>query len=586
MPTLRPYQARLDAEIHAAWAAGHNCVMAVSPTGTGKTVTFSEVIRKEQGASCAIAHRKEIVAQIALSLARNGVRHRIIGSKQARKHCQRVQLRKLKRHFVDPNAPCAVAGIDTLNGIKPGSAEDIWRHTVRLWVGDEGHHFLVKNKWGKGVAMFPNARGLLVTATPCRADGKGLGRHADGFADALVLGPTMRQAIDMGYLVDYKIAMPETDIDLAEVRVSDTTGDFMQRELSEAFHKSQTICGDIVKAYRKFLEGKRAVVFAVDVEESGRVAKTFRDAGIPAESVSGETDEEVRDNVLARFEAGEVKVLVNVDLFGEGFDLPNIDGVIMARPTESFGLYAQQWGRGARLGIPDEWMAAWETYSDEQRRHMISISPKPFMWLIDMVGNVERHEGPPDFRTAWSLDRRAARGATTDAEPTRVCLNPDSRGDGSMIVCAKNYERFHKKCPYCGYYPEPPERSTPEVVDGDVFELDPNVLEAWRAKIAKVDAPVQDVAHGNDVIANSIRRNHYERQQAQQRLRSAMNWWSGLQVARGITDENEQYRRFYFKFGADVATAQTLGKAEADALAARICAEIAPFGIDGSVIIQ
>ena len=581
MPRLRPYQAKLDAEIHAAWAAGAGVVLAVSPTGTGKTVTFSEVIRREPGASCAIAHRKEIVSQIALALARNGVRHRIIGPPKTRKSCQRLQLKKLKRHFVDPNAKCAVAGIDTLNNIKSTDPEHAWLATVRLWVGDEGHHFLRDNKWGKGVARFPNARGLLVTATPCRADGKGLGRHAQGFADVMVLGPTMRDAIGMGYLVGYRVAMPETDIDIARVRVSEATGDFIQRELADAFHKSATICGDIVKAYRRYLDGKRAVVFAVDVEESGRIARTFKEAGIPSESVHGETDEEIRDNVLARFEAGDVRVLVNVDLFGEGFDLPNIDGVIMARHTESFSLYAQQWGRGARLDVPAEWAERWDEYTDEQRRYMISVSAKPHMWLIDMVGNVERHNGPPDFRTSWSLDARSSRtSGTSDAIPTRVCLNKDVKGTG--VACAKVYERVFRCCPYCGHYPEPPERTAPALVDGDVFELDPAVLAAWYARIAEVDKPAVEVAGGHDVVALAIRKRHESRQFAQEKLRLAMEWWAGVEVASGRADLSEQYRRFYFAFGTDAATAQTLGAREATDLWFEICNALAPLGIDAT----
>jgi superfamily II DNA or RNA helicase len=584
MPKLRPYQSKLDEEIHAAWAAGANVVLAVSPTGTGKTVTFSEVIRKEPGASCAIAHRKEIVSQIALALARNGVRHRVIGTSKTRKACQRLQLRKLKRHFVDPNAKCAVAGIDTLNNIGPTDPEYAWLPTVKLWVGDEGHHFLRSNKWGKGVAKFPNARGLLVTAGPLRADGKGLGRQADGFADVMVLGPTMREAINMGYLVDYRVAMPATDVDLAHVRVSENTGDFMQHELAEAFHKSATICGDTVKAYQRYLDGKRAVVFNVDVEEATKTARTFREAGIAAECVHGETDPDLRDRILERFELGEIKVLTNVDLFGEGFDLPTIDGVIMARPTESFSLYQQQWGRGARLDIPDEWAAHWDEYTDEQRRYMISVSNKPYMWLIDLVGNVERHNGPPDCRVAWSLERRAARSlASSDAVPTRVCLNKDKHGDGSNIACAKTYERIYKKCPYCGYYPPPPERSTPAVVDGDVLELDPAVLAAWRSKIADVDKPVEQAAYGSSIVANSIRKNHHARQEAQTKLRTAMNWWSGFEVANGRADPNEQYRRFYYAFGTDVATAQTLGEREATDLWLKICNALHPLGVDATI---
>jgi superfamily II DNA or RNA helicase len=588
VPKLRPYQSKLDAEIHQAWAQllpsnPNAVVLAVSPTGTGKTVTFSEVIRREPGASCAIAHRKEIVSQIALALARNGVRHRVIGSKQARKHCQRLQLKKLKRHFVDPNAKCAVAGIDTLNNIGPTDPEAAWLPTVRLWVGDEGHHFLRDNKWGKGVAKFPNARGLLVTATPCRADGKGLGRHAHGFADVMVLGPTMRDAINMGYLVGYRVAMPETDINIAKVRVSENTGEFIQRELAEAFHESKTICGDIVRAYRKYLDGKRAVVFCVDVEEATKTARTFREAGIPAEAVNGETDDEIRDNAVARLESGELRVLVNVDLFGEGFDLPSIDGVIMARHTESFSLYAQQWGRGARLELPEEWAARWDEYTDEQRRYMISISSKPYMWLIDMVGNVERHGGPPDFRVSWSLDARSSRSSgSSDAIPTRVCLNKDVGGTG--VACAKVYERVFRACPYCGHYPEPPERTAPALVDGDVLELEPAALEAWRAKIAAIDKPVEEVAHGHDVVAMSIRRRHWDRQQAQEKLRLAMEWWSGFEAARGRPDLSEQYRRFYFLFGSDVATAQTLGAREASDLWLKIHNHLAPLGIDVAAI--
>lgn len=589
MPTLRLYQKKLDAAIHDAWAqllpANPNAtVMFVSPTGTGKTVTFSEAIRKEQGAVCAIAHRKEIVAQISLALAKNGIRHRIIGSPKTRKACQRVQLRKLKRHFVDPNARCAVAGIDTLIGIKPGSAEDAWRHTVRLWVGDEGHHFLQSNKWGKGVAMFPHARGLLATATPDRTDGKGLGRHADGFVDALVLGPTMREAIDWGFLVDYRVAMPGSDVDIANVEISKTTGEFNQHQLREAFHTCESICGDVVRAYRKYLDGKRAVVFAVDVEESGKIARQFRDAGIAAESVHGDTDETVRDDILGRFERGEVLVLVNVDLFGEGFDLPNMAGVIFARPTASFSLYCQQWGRGARLDIPDDWMAAWDDYTPEQRRHMIGLSNKPYMWVIDMVGNIMRHNGPPDCRTSWSMDGRAGRG-DGGVSITRMCLNKDRHGDGSNIACAKTYERYHKRCPYCQFEPQPAERSTPKAVDGDPLEMDPAALALWRQKIAEIQVPVDAVAHGHDVVAMSIRKNHWNRQQAHQRLTAALKWWGGLMLATGVTCPHEQYRRFYFQFGVDVVTAQTLGAREADELQLKIQNALAPYGIDASVIV-
>lgn len=593
MPTLRPYQLKLKTEINLAWAqlsaAGNATpvVLAVSPTGTGKTVLFSEVMRDEPGASCAVAHRKEITAQISLALAKNGVRHRIIGSSKTRKACAGVHLRRLKRSFVDPNAKCGVAGIDTLINVKPTDPDWQWLQQVKLWVGDEGHHFLRENKWGRGIAMLPNARGLLVTAETGRADGKGLGRHADGVADAMVLGPTMREAITWGYLVDYVIAMPEGDVDISAVEISKTTGDFNYSQLRNAFHESKKICGNTVKAYQQHAAGKLAVVFAVDVEEATKMAREFRDAGVPAQMVSADTDDELRDRTLRQFEARELLVLVNVDLFGEGFDMPNIECVIMARHTESFNLYKQQWGRGTRLDIPAEWMRAWDDYTPEQRLHMISISAKPHMILIDMVGNVLRHQGPPDKAgRGQSLDgRRFGRSsAKSDAIPIRVCLNKNANGSG--LACAQPYERWLHKCPHCGFSPEPASRASPEAVDGNVLLLDAATMATLRGEIARVDADASTAAYGSDVVANSIRRRQWERQQSQEGLRRAIAWWAGFEVANGRTHPGEQYSRFYLLFGADVLTAQTLGAREADELRLKISNHLALLGIDATVSID
>jgi hypothetical protein len=122
------------------------------------------------------------------------------------------------------------------------------------------------------------------------------------------------------------------------------------------------------------------------------------------------------------------------------------------------------------------------------------------------------------------------------------------------------------------------------MVDGDVLELEPQALEAWRARIAAIDKPVDQVAHGHDVVAMSIRRRHWDRQQAQTQLRLAMQWWSGFEAARGRADLSEQYRRFYFTFGTDAATAQTLGAREASDLWLKIHNHLAPFGIDVAAI--
>ncbi len=583
MPTLRPYQAKLKSDVVLAWSGGANTVMVVSPTGTGKTVLFSDVMQDEPGASVAIAHRKEIVTQISLALARNGVRHRIIGASKTRKAAARLHLKKLKRSYLDPNSKCAVASVDTLVTEASQRANAQWFAQVRLGVGDEAHHFLRENKWGTAYALFPNARWLLVTATCVRADGKGLGRDTDGLADVMVLGPTQREAIDMGYLVDYQVAMPGSDVDIARVTMS-ADGDFNQSQLRQAFHESKSICSDTVGAYQKYTPGQLTVVFNVDIEEAQKTARAFTDAGIPAAAISSETDDDMRDRLLGMFERRELLVLCNVDLFGEGFDMPNIEAIIMARHTASFAVYAQQWGRAARLDIPADWMARWDGYTDEQRRHLISVSPKPFMTVVDMVGNIVRHDGPPDCRTAWTLGRRvaASRAGATDAIPTRVCLNPNAKGMGR--ACAKPYKRVLPACPYCGHVPVPLSRMAPVEVDGDIRLLDPAACAALFRKKAEADAPA--MAFGSGVIGHSLRKNHIEAQQQQVKLRRAMAWWSGWENAQGRTDLQEQYRRFYFAFGTDVATAQSLNTRDTETLWLAVCNALAKQGIDATVNVE
>ena len=343
MIALYDYQQDVRDQVYVAWQLGMRDVMAVLPTGGGKTVVFSDVIANNVGPSVAIAHRQELVSQISIALARNGIRHRIIGPASVARTCTTAHLAELKRNYIDPMSKVAVAGVDTL--IRHNQ-NDPWLQQVTLVVTDEGHHVLESNKWGKAIQLFPNARGLAVTATPVRADGQGLGRHADGLMDYMVVGPTMRELIAKGRLTEYRIFAPPSDLDLRDVPLS-ASGDFSPPKLAAAVHKSH-IVGDVVAHYLKIAPGKLGVTFAVDVEAAGDIAKAYRDAGVMAEVVSANTPDALRASILRRFRAREVLQLVNVDLFGEGFDLPAIEVVSMARPTQSYGLYAQQFGRALR----------------------------------------------------------------------------------------------------------------------------------------------------------------------------------------------------------------------------------------------
>jgi len=571
-PVLRPFQVDLERDCYAAWDAGAVNVMPVAATGSGKTVLLSKIAYDEPGASIAVAHRQELVSQIAVALARNGVRHRVVGAKKGSalvRVITALQVAELGYSFLDPNAKTGVGGVDTVIRM----ANEPWFLQVRLQIQDEGHHVLKTNKWGKVVEMFPNARGLFPTATPSRADGKGLGRHADGITDALVLAPSMRGIINMGYLTDYRLLCPKSTLDLTNVAISSATGDFNIDQVRKAVHDS-SITGDVVKHYLQFAAGKLGITFAVDVEEAGKIANAFKAQGVPAEVVSAKTPDALRAAILRRFKRREILQLVNVDLFGEGFDLPAIEVVSFARPTQSFALYSQQFGRALRLMIADELQSRWGTFTDEQRRELIARSVKPKAIILDHVNNIVRHNGPPDRARDWTLDRREKRAKDSDAIPIRVC-----------IACLQPYEAFYKKCPYCGYYmaPDAIGRSKPKFVDGDLTELDAETLAALRGDIARIDGDFYAPQGLDHYAAMGARKRHAERQEGQRALRNAVAWWAGTEHARGYS-ESESYRRFFFRFGIDVANAQTLGTREASELALKVNLELQKYGVDGTVI--
>jgi superfamily II DNA or RNA helicase len=532
---LRDYQISLYQAIHAAWVAKNRNVMAVLPTGGGKTVLFSNVVYNHPGASCTIAHRQELVSQISLSLAKFGTQHSIIGPEKLIKHIISLHIEYTGHNFYNPSSKHAVAGVDTL--IRRKHQLRHWCPKVTLWVQDEGHHLLRDNKWGKAVAMFPNAKGLSVTATPCRADGKGLGYSADGLIHTMVQGPGMRQLIEMGYLSDYIIFTPQTDIDLSQVAVSKATGDFNPQQLKQQIKKSR-IVGDVVNHYMENTPGKLGVTFSDNVETATDISNRFNQVGVPSMVVTAKTPDRERFNAVRKFARREVLQLVNVDIFGEGFDLPALEVISMARPTESYNLYCQQFGRALRI-------------MEGKERAIIN----------DHVGNWLRH-GLPDASRVWSLDRaeRRTNGKDPDLIPVKNCNR-----------CTAVYEAIYKCCPYCGHINAIQERSGPEHVDGDLMELSPEILEAMRGEVARIDESPEalrrrmSLAGAPGIVAAGAAKQHRLRQEAQAILRKAILQWAGMRRLEGRPDD-ESYRRFYHTFGVDVLTAQTYGRRKAEEL--------------------
>ncbi len=529
---LRPYQLDFKNDIYNAWQTAPN-VLGVLATGGGKTPVVAEIITEHTGMTCAIAHRRELVSQISTKLALCGLRHNIIAPKNIIKWIIRLQVEETGRSYYDPNAYCTVASVDTLNSRKDKLKD--WLQNTSLWVIDEAHHITRANKWGKAIALLPNARGLGVTATPCRADGLGLGRHADGVFDTLIEGASMRELINMGYLSDYRIFAPPSDLCMDNDKVG-KSGDWSPQQLKQRAQKSH-IVGDVVAHYLRIAPGKLGLTFATDVETATNIAMKFKQAGVPAEVVSANTPDKIRVELLRRFERREISQLVNVDLYGEGVDVPGIEVVSMARPSESFSLFRQQFGRLTR-----------------------TCEGKAYGILIDHVDNVRRH-GLPDAPRIWTLDRRErCNSKKSGVIPTRIC-----------VVCTAEYSAIYNQCPYCGCVHVPAERSKPEYVDGDLTELDPETLAAMRGEIDRIDAP-DDIlrtklkyagAHAGAITGAT--KNHRLRQEAQSILRSSIAWWAGHHQDSG-RNIRECMRLFYFTFGIDVMTAQTLGRTDAEKL--------------------
>jgi len=525
---LRAYQYALINDLYKSWDSGATNVCMQLATGGGKTVIFSHVIAAHAGASIAVAHRVELIYQISLTLSRYKIRHNIMAQPSAIREIISMQMKEFGARFYDSNAKCTIASVDTLIRM---DAHTPWFKDITLVIQDEGHHPLKNNKWGKVAALFTNARGLYPTATPCRADGQGLGSHADGILDALIQGPRMRDLIDAGHLTDYRIFAPPSDLDLSSVPIA-ASGDYSNPKLRQAVHKS-CIVGDIVEHYVKIAPGKLGVTFTVDVEAATKTAAAFRAKGVAAEVMSAKTPPLLRAEIMRNFREGKIKQLVNVDILGEGVDVPAIEVVSFARPTQSYGLYSQQFGRALRP-MPD-------------KKHAI---------IIDHVNNVQTH-GLPDSPRVWSLDRREkrTRSVKPDVMPVTTCLNTE---------CFAVYEAFQKACPYCGHVIVPMSRTAPKFVAGDLHELDLNTLRALRAEIDRVTGHAR-IPHGLSVPAEiSLKKKHEKRKSAQILLRQSIAQWAGFYKEK--YEDSIIYRIFYFTFGVDIGTAQTLSAAEAEKL--------------------
>lgn len=532
---LRDYQQKNYDEINQAWVDGFINVLSVLPTRTGKTVIFSHLLASHNGVSFAIVHRQELVTQMSLTLAKNGVIHNIIAPKNVIRNICKIHMDELGKCFFSPSARCYVAGIDTL--IR--RVNDLTNLFVQctFWVVDEAHHVVRDNKWGKIIELFVNAKGLGVTATPSRTDGKGLGRHADGVFDKMIVGPTMRTLINQGYVADYRIFSPEMKVEIDYEPINLTAGgDYNQKKLTAQTCKS-SIIGDIVEHYLKIAPGEKGLTFLPSTKLAEETAEKYRNAGVKAEALDAKTSDKLRNAANRDLRNGSLTQIVNVDLFGEGVDVPNISVVSIGRRTMSLGWIIQAFGRPLTL-----------------------CDGKKYGKIIDHVGNVidsagNVHHGLPDSPRVWTLDRRDRKSrGKSDAIQVTVCAN-----------CTGVYEKTHSQCPYCFYKPIPVNRADPKLVAGDLLELDQETLSRMRGEVADVNKPdsevYQDYKYMGEMIARVQAKHQRERLEAVDSLKTLIYKWSDARRAAGYSD-SESYRYFFCTTGVDVMTAQSLKKKE------------------------
>jgi DNA repair protein RadD len=361
-------------------------VLAVAPTGSGKTVCFSFMagLAARNGYRVLIlCHRAEILAQTSAALAKRGIQHGLIVAGSP-----------------DPDDAVVLASIDTF-------ARRAQRYVGAFHVVfvDEAHH-AVSSSWKRTLGALNPEWLLGFTATPERLDGRGLG---DVF-DHMVVGAQTGDLIARGRLSRFRVFAPERLPDLAAVKTK--LGDFDVASLRNAM---VVVTGAAVAEFKRLASGERAIAFCVDVAHSKAVAAAFNAAGVRAMHVDGDTPAHERRGAVAALAAGELDVLTNVAIFGEGVDVPAVGAAILLRPTQSLALHLQQIGRALR-----------------------TAPGKDEALILDFAGNTLRH-GLPDEPRQWALHSAARKDRPKTKGPTvrrcRECGTVNSRHDEDCRHC-------------------------------------------------------------------------------------------------------------------------------------------------------
>ena len=324
--SLRPYQHEAVDAVQAAVDRGVKRPMVVLPTGCGKTVLFAALIARRGGSALVLAHRDELLRQAAEKIAIADPTLALgVGFVAAQRD--------------DVGSPVVVGSVQTLARANRLARLPKQFDTV---VVDEAHHASARSYRRILEYLSPSPLILGVTATPARADGKQLG---DVWQE-IVYQRGIAEMIRAGYLADIRgvrVGLEQVKLD----EVEQSGGDFDANALGKVLEQASAPL-HVLTAYRQHATGRKAIVFFPTVALAHRMATVFREAGIRAEALDGNTPWEQRRAILTRLHTGETRVVANVAVLGEGVDVPSVDAVILATPTRSQVKYTQCLGRGLR----------------------------------------------------------------------------------------------------------------------------------------------------------------------------------------------------------------------------------------------
>ena len=405
---LHPYQQKAKMDIFKAWDEV-NHVMLQMPTGTGKTYLFSSIIHDinvwsqkthTPNKMLVIAHRKELIDQIDKSLGVFHVAHSVLAGPKEQRNLSN---------------PVIVSSIQTIT--HPANEGDVERLRSRIHfvIIDEAHHAMA-NTYRRLWKMFPEARFLGVTATPWRMNHSGFRR----IFDRLILTQSVKKFISQGYLAPYNYysLKPNSWVQGAidGIHKFDKWGDYDEHALIDTMDLGH-IRAQLVKSYQQHAWKKKGIIYSINKQHSANICNDYRRLGVRIVDIDDSTPSALRKQYVDDFKEGKIDIIVNVNIFSEGFDCPDIEFIQLARPTRSLTMYLQQVGRGLRI-----------------------TEGKSKCVILDNVGMYSRF-GLPDANRHWMAHFR---GQEVDESPKNGTGNgwgeyyyeePDlSEGDEEMLL--------------------------------------------------------------------------------------------------------------------------------------------------------